>query len=101
MEVDNEMMIFDDDEQKYAGIAACTSAENAPRVFTRVNEVLLGRREKLWRLEQADDDEITHSERSEIPSLTKEVNLLEKLNGQLSELALSRQVELYLRSEED
>ena len=97
MEQSNGLMIFDDDEQKYAGIAACTSVENAPRVYARVNEELSGKSEKLTHLSQAGNDEITRAERSEIPALTHEVHVLKRLNDQLGGVVLGSEAELFLK----
>ena len=97
MENKDGLLCFSEDEQRYAGIAAATDEANAPRIYTRVSEALGHQKALLERLSYADDDEITRSERSEIPSITEKVRVLENLDKQLGGLSLSRQVEQYLR----
>lgn len=100
MELKNGMMCFSDKEQDIAGLAATTSEDNAPRIHGRVSEVLGAHTERLEHLSQADDDEITHAERSEIPALTEKVRALSVLSGQVAVVSLAREAELFLRSED-
>ena len=100
MELKNGMMCFSDKDQDLAGLAAATSEDNAPRIHAQVTEVLEAHSARLERLAQADDDEITHAERSEIPALTEKVRALSVLSGQVAVISMAREAELFLRSED-
>ena len=103
MELKPPMMIFTHEEQRFGGIAESSHMRNAERIKTRVSEVLQSEIEKQVRLGHADDDEITQSERAELPSIAHKINVLRRLDGQLFEVqtdVMVGDVESYLRLED-